>query len=115
MTQERKSQIIKMMKTSPVVIDNHNNKLKEITGLVEFNNPKTPLACCFDARCYSLNACTMDKNGNLHCSTISIGDVLWGAYPDAEQLKKYNEDCLFDSGKIKCIYRPDGTIIYPAT
>jgi hypothetical protein len=106
--------IVKTMETNPVVIDNHTNKEEAITGLVEFNNSDNGLACCFDARYYSLNRCYIDNDEKLHCSTWSIGGVLWGPYPDAEALKEYNESCIYDSAKIKCIHRPDGTKVYPA-
>lgn len=104
---------ITAMENNPTVINNHTNAVEHITGLVEFVDPEKNLACCFNAKYYSLNACTIE-DGVLHCSEISIGGVLWGAYPDAEQLKTYNEGCIFESGKIKCIHRPDGTKIYPA-
>ena len=102
-----------MMEENPVVINDHTNEVEQLTGLVEFVDIKKHLACCFYARCYSLNACTLNDD-KLHCSTSSIGGVLWGAYPDAEQIKAYNDSCLFESGKIKCIHRPDGTKVYPA-
>ena len=105
--------IIKMMEANPVVINNHTDKEDKITGLVEFVNSEKGLACCFDARYYSLNRCYIN-NGKLHCSTWSIGGVLCGAYPDEEALKKYNESCIFDGGKIKCVHLPDGTKVYPA-
>jgi hypothetical protein len=103
---------IEAMKLNPVVVNNHTGEEEEITGLVEFVNPEKGLACCFNARYYSLNACVI-QDSKLHCSTMAIGGVLWGAYPDSEQLTKYNNDQLFDGGKIKCIYRPDGSIVYP--
>ena len=103
---------IKAMMLNPVVINDHTDEEEQITGLVEFNNPEKGLACCFDARYYSLNACTIE-DGRLHCSQMSIGCVLWGAYPDGDQLKKYNDSQLFESGKIKCIYRPDGSVVFP--
>ena len=109
-----KETLIKMMEENPVVIDGHTKKSETITGLVEFVNPDKQLACCWDARYYSLNACTLNKENKLYCSTCSIGGVLFGAYPDAEALKTYNEGCLFEGGKIKCIHRPDGTKVYPA-
>ena len=103
-----------MMEENPVVINNHTGVEETITGLVEFNNSNKDLACCFNSRYYSLNACILDDDDMLHCSTFSIGGVLWGAYPNAQQLKEYNKNCLFDSWKIKCIHRPDGTKVYPA-
>ena len=120
MTREKRNEIlvrnkvnkIIMMEKNPIVINNHTNQPEEITGLVEFVDPEKGLACCFDARYYSLNACVIE-DGVLHCSQMSIGGVLWGAYPDEEQLQKYNDGCIFESGKIKCIHRPDGTKVYP--
>ena len=106
--------LVKKMQENPVVIDNHSNKPERLTGLVEFNNPYKGLACCFNAAYYSLNECYLKNDTELHCSQMSIGGVLWGAYPDAEQLKEYNESCCQEGGKIKCLYRPDGTIVYPA-
>ena len=111
---ERNKLAISLMETSPLIINDHTNELEEITGLVEFNNPNKDLACCFKAQYYSLNACEININGQLHCSEISIGGILWGAYPDSEQLKKYNDNCVLNSFKIKCIHRPDGTKVYPA-
>ena len=105
--------LISKMIANPVVIDNHTGNEKTITGLVEFVADKG-LACMFDARYYSLNQCYADKEGKLHCSTGSIGGVLWGGYPDAEQLKKYNDSQIFDDGKIVCCHMADGTKIYPA-
>lgn len=109
-----KETIIKMMEENPVVIDNHTGNEEAITGLVEFVNDSKLLACCFDAKYYSLNACMVDDDDKLHCSMFSIGGVLWGAYPDDKQLKEYNAACLFESSKIKCIHRPDGSKVYPA-
>ena len=109
-----KEKLIKMMEQNPVVINNHTYKEEVITGLVEFVNPDKNLACCFDARYYSLNACLIDDEERLHCSTSSIGGVLRGPYPDAEQLKNYNDSCILNSFKIKCIHRPDGIKVYPA-
>lgn len=109
-----KEKIIKAMEEKPVVINGHTNKEEAITGLVEFVNPDKDLACCVDARYYSLNACYLNKDGKLYCSTYSIGGVLWGGYVDSEALRDYNAACLFESGKIKCVHRPDGTKIYPA-
>ena len=110
--ENNKEKKIAAMQLNPVVINNHTNKPEIITGLVEFVDPEKNLACCFNARYYSLNACVI-QDGVLHCSQMSIGGVLWGAYPDAKQLKKYNDGCIFESGKIKCIHRPDGTKVYP--
>jgi hypothetical protein len=110
--ENNKQKKIKAMEANPVVIDNHTDKPEIITGLVEFVDPEKGLACCFNARYYSLNACVI-QDGVLHCSMASIGGVLWGAYPDEEQLQKYNDGCIFESGKIKCIHRPDGTKVYP--
>lgn len=108
-----KEMIIKMIEENPIVIDNHNGKEETITGLVEFANPNKLLACCFDTSYYSLNACMISDDNKLHCSMFSVGGVLWGAYPDAKQLKEYNAACLLESAKIKCIHRPDGTKVYP--
>ena len=99
------------MMANPLVIDDHTGKSERITGLVEFVNPRTPFGCCFDARCYSINACLM-HDGVLHCSTMAIGGVFWGD-PDSKQLKKYNDEHRIEGSKIKCIYRPDGTIVVP--
>lgn len=106
----RNEMIIKMMEENPVVIDDHTNMQEKLTGLVEFRNPDKGLACCVDALYYSLNACLV-KDEKLHCSEASIGGVLWGE--DPEQLKEYNNSCIFEGGKIKCIHRPDGSKIYP--
>jgi hypothetical protein len=101
---------VKMMLENPIVINDHNGKEEGIIGLVEFNNPDKGLACCFYARYYSLNACELRKDNKLHCSTYSIGGVLWGK-PTEEQIKKYNESVLLDSAKIKKIYLADGAIL----
>ena len=106
--------LIKVMQKNPVVINDHTNEPEDITGLIEFNNPDKGLACCFDSRYYSLNECYLKNNNELHCSTWSIGGVLFGAEPDEMQLRNYNSNCVFDGGKIKCIHRPDGTKVYPA-
>lgn len=108
------TQIIKMMQENPVVIDNHTDKEEQITGLVEFKNPEMNLACCFDSMYYSLNSCYIGRDGKLHCSQSSIGGVLWGANPNSEQLKNYNNSCFFEYQKIQCIHKPDGTMIFPA-
>ena len=107
---ELKEKKIRMMLSNPVIIDNHDHKQKTITGLVEFTDGC--LACCFDARYYSLNACEL-QDGKLHCSTTSIGGVLWGGHPSAEQLKEYNEAVMF-AKYIKCIHFANGDIVYPA-
>lgn len=107
--------MIKMMEMNPVVIDDHTGKEEKLTGLVEFNNPNKGLACCFDARYYSLNLCTLEEDRKLHCSQLSIGGVLWGGYPDVEQINEYNDSCPQDGGKIKCIHKPDGTKVYADT
>lgn len=114
MKETRNAELIKVMEELPVVINDRNKELEEISGLVEFANPEKGLACCFNTKYYSLNACKQDKLSRLHCTTISIGGVLWGAYPDSEQLKRYNDDCLFEGGKIKCVHMADGTKVYPA-
>lgn len=111
--EELNAKKIKMMEENPVVINDHTNAIEQLTGLVEFVSPDKHLACCFDSRYYSLNACTLEDD-KLHCSMVSIGGVLFGAYPDEKQLKTYNDYCLFESRKIKCIHRPDGTKVYPA-
>ena len=105
--------LISRMQENPEVINNHTNKPESITGLVGFSSPNKGLACCFDARYYSLNECYIHNN-ELHCSTMSIGGVLFGPYPDEEDIQKYNESCIFESARIKCIHRPDGTKVYPA-
>ena len=111
--QELKTKKIKAMLANPVVINNHTGREENITGLVEFVNPEKGIACCFDARYYSLNACLLKEDG-LHCSTVSIAGVLQGAYPDADQLAKYNDEHqLFPGDRIKCIYRPDGSVVFP--
>ena len=112
-TAAEKEKSIKIMEENPVVINDHTNKEETITGLVEFINPDKDLACCMDAMYYSLNACYINKNGKLCCSTYSIGGVL-GGYVDSEALKNYNKSCLLESAKIKCVHCPDGTKIYPA-
>ena len=57
-----------------------------------------------------------EDDDNLHCSTMSIGGVLWRG--DAEdlpkQLKQYNNSQLFEGGRIKCLHMADGSTIYPA-
>ena len=112
---QSKEIIIKMMEENPVVIDNHTGKERPITGLVEFVNPDKLLACCFDVKYYSLNPCILDEDNKLHCVEYSIGGDLWSSYPTEEQLRDYNSICEFDSQKIKCIHRPDGTKVYPAS
>ena len=103
-----------MARDRGVIMDDHTSELELITGVVEFVADKG-LACMFDARYYSLNLCYRDEDDDkLHCSQMSIGGVLWGGYPDAEQLKKYNEGCCQESGKIVCCHMADGTTIYPA-
>ena len=103
----------KFMQQGQKVIDNHTGREITITGLVEFTNPNKGLACCLDARYYSLNKCYLHTDGKLHCSTYSIGGVLCGT-PTSKSLKEYNENQLFDGGKIKCVYLPNGRIILPA-
>ena len=107
------NQIIKMMQENPVVIDNRTNKEEQLTGLVEFKNPEFSLACCFNSTYYPLNSCYIGRDGKLHCSQGSIGGILCGANPNSEQLKNYNNNCYFDYQKIKCIYKPDGTMVFP--
>ena len=107
-------ELITMMQENPVVVDDHTDEEMKLTGLVEFDVPNKGLACCFDARYYSLNLCYIgDDDSKLHCSQLSIAGVLWGAEPDSEQLKRYNDDVVFGA-KIKCIHRPDGTKVHPA-
>lgn len=103
--------MIKMMERNPVVIKDEDNSICYIIGLIEFDNPYKGLACCFNTESYLLNECVI-VNNVLHCSDIIIGRELHGI-PDVDQLKKYNEDCLSRSERIKCIHRPDGTVIMP--
>lgn len=108
-------ELVAKMQENPEVVDNHDGDKLILTGLVEFNNECKGLACMVNALYYSLNDCYFDEDDNsLHLSTCSIGGVLWGGYPDAEQLKKYNESCCQEGGKIKCCHMADGTKIYPA-
>lgn len=115
---KRNAEIVLMMENNPTVINNHNGMEEKITGLVEFVDPYMGLACCFDSRYYSLNACYKDKNNKLHCSTSSIAGVLEGARPTPKQLAEYNTNMdIFEfnkTRKIKCIHLPDGTKVYPA-
>ena len=109
--------IINKMYENAEVIDNHTNKPEKIVGLVEFNNEDKGLGCMFDALYYSINQCYIDEDdNNLHCSTMSIGGVLWrGDAEDlAKQLKQYNDSQLFDGGRIACLHMADGSTIYPA-
>lgn len=109
-----KENIIKMFQENQTVIDNHNDESITLTGLVEFKNPTRPLAGCMDARYYSLNEIYIESaDKKLHLSQCSVGGVLWGAYPDEKQLKKYNDDTIQDGGKIVCIHLADGTKVYP--
>lgn len=111
----KKETVLKTMaKDGAVIINDHTDKPQAITGLVEFVADKG-LACMFDSMYYSLNLCYKDDgDGKLHCSQMSIGGVLWGGYPDAKQLKEYNEGCCQEGGKIVCCHMADGTTIYPA-
>ena len=102
-----------MRKNNGIIIDNHTGEKETIVGLVEFEDPTKGLACMFNARYYSLNEALL-YNDEIHCSRTSIGGVLWGANPDAEQLKDYNDSQIFNSGKIKCCHMLDGTTVYPA-
>lgn len=104
---------IKMMEDSAIVINNRDSRRRFITGLVEFNNPNKGLACCFDSEWYPLYACIIGRDNKLHCSMFTIGEFLSGPYPDEYQLKMYNDNCIVDNCKIKCIHRPDGTKVYP--
>ena len=111
---EKETVLEMMARGGAVVINDHTKKPEAITGVVEFVADKG-LACMFDARYYSLNLCYRDEDDDkLHCSQMSIGGVLWGGRPDAEQLKKYNEGCCQEGGKIVCCHMADGTTIYPA-
>ena len=101
-----------MRKNNGMIIDNHTGEKETIVGLVEFEDPTKGLACMFNARYYSLNEALL-YNNEIHCSRTSIGGVLWGANPDAEQLKEYNNSRTFNS-KIKCLHMLDGSTIYPA-
>lgn len=105
--------IDRMRKNNGQIINDHNDKEANIIGLVEFEDPTKGLACMFNAKYYSLNAALLCGN-EIHCSQASIGGVLWGANPDAEQLKEYNDNQLFNGGKIKCCHMLDGSTIYPA-
>ena len=100
------------MEANPVMIDNHTGKEVALAGLVEFNNPYIGLGCCFDTTYFSVNACIKEKDGMLHCSKCSIGGVLWGiSYKDIDE---YNDTCLSEGGRIKCIHLPNGEKVYPA-
>ena len=108
--------IINKMYENPEVIDNHTNKPEKIVGLVEFNNEEKGLGCMFDTYYYCINQCYIGDDNNLHCSTMSIGGVLWNGDAEnlAKQLKRYNNEYLFEGGKIKCLHMADGSTIYPA-
>lgn len=101
------------MEYMPVVID-CDGKIREIAGLAEFIDSRKKPACCFDTGYYELRLCSMTATGTLNCSSIVEGNILNGL-PDPEQLRKYNEMCKIESYKIKCIHKPDGTKIYPAS
>jgi hypothetical protein len=104
--------IVKAAEKMGVVIDNNKNKIIPITGIVEFNNPYKGLSACIDERYYSLTQITIE-DGILHTNGCDIGHVLYTGYPKSKDLDKYNEDCIFDGGKIKCVHMIDGTKIYP--
>ena len=109
--------LVNKMQSAGMVINNHTNKPEKIIGLVEFNNEDKGLGCMFDTTYYSINQCYLDEDdNNLHCSTMSIGGVLWrGDSEDlAKQLKQYNASQIFEGGKIKCLHMADGSTIYPA-
>lgn len=108
----RNSNLIKMMEDNPSIIDNHTGREEKLAGLVEFNNPENGLGCCFNAAYFSVNACIMSSDGKLHCSQCSIGGVLWGI--TSEDIDEYNDTCLYEGGKIKCIHLPNGDKVYPA-
>jgi len=113
MTNNNFKTIINSMRSNNVVIDSHDGSEMPIVGLVEFNNQSKGLAACLDARYYSLNAIYLNDNDErLHLSQMSIGGVLWGV-PTSEKLKKYNDDAIFDGGKIKVVHMADGREIYP--
>ena len=110
----RNEKLINLMrKNNGVIIDNHTGRKETIVGLVEVEDATKGLACMINARYYSLNAALL-RNDEIHCSQASIGGVLWGANPDAEQLKDYNDSQIFNSGRIKCCHMLDGTTVYPA-
>ena len=104
---------IMQRQTCPTFIDDHTGNIEALKGLIEFINPDKALACCLNAKYYSLNECLLDSRGNLHCGTWSIGGVLNG-YPTPQKLKEYNESCMFSGGRIKCIHLPNGNKILPA-
>ena len=105
-----KIEIIKAMEQNPMFIDNHDNKEKDLIGLAEFVSESRELACCIEARYFSLNQCYMDDD-RLHCSMMSIGGVLWGI--GVHHVDEYNESVVFEGMKIRCIHLPDGTKVYP--
>ncbi len=110
-----KENIIRIFQQNQIVINDHSSEREErpITGLVEFkDSDDRGLAGCFDASYYSLNSIYINPTtSELHVSRRSIAGVLKGAYPDAEQLKKYNSESDI---QIVCIHLVDGTKVYPA-
>ena len=52
------------------------------------------------------------SDGRLHCNRVHVGDYCELSTP--EEIKQYNEKIMSDYAKIKCVYLPDGRVIYPA-
>lgn len=104
--------LVKKMIEDKKLIDNHDESEKSILGLVQFNSRSKGLAAILDySGNYSLNEVYFDEEDNmLHLSMCSIGGILKGT-PTEESIRKYNNDCIFDGGKIKCIYWHDSSVL----
>lgn len=104
--------LVKKMVEDKKLIDNHDGSTEVILGLVEFNSESKGLAMIPEyAGHYCLNEVYLNTKDNmLHLSECSIGGVLSGL-PTKESIEKYNDGCVFDGGKIKCIYWSDGSVL----
>lgn len=102
------------MKKKPIIINNENNKPETLSGLIEFINSKRPLACYFNSDSFycNLDECSLIK-GNLYHINNKIANPFYGFCITEENIRKYNENCKDCNDMIKCVYFPNGTILYP--
>ena len=72
----------------------------KILGVVEFVTDSKGCAVILDTPYQSLNGIYHDAGTNIHIGNWSIGGVFRGPLNE-ENIEKYNESILYDSGKIK--------------
>ena len=88
------------------VIDDHDKTKTQLEGIVIFYNKDKGCAQILSARYQCLNRLYINECDKMHLSALSIGGVYWGK-PSSEGIRKYNNSCIFEGGKIFCIVTKD--------